>query len=178
MRFSLCAFVLIAAAAINGCSGSSSAQNAVSVEEPLAGLTAFGLVRLNNSQQVFAGTNDAVWNADIDPWVTDGTAEGTFKLKDLGPGNAGGVDLTIDGAALTVLNGTAYFVAYEESTGTSLWSTDGTVEGTVSQALLVAPPLTFDVNTISAGGNVVYVGGLSYSGTEIIDRNLFAVTVD
>lgn len=67
------------------------------------------------------GTNGA------EPWISDGTAKGTFMLKDIYPG------LT----SSQVLNATAvgsrcvFFSAFDRAHGCELWKTDGTKVGTV-----------------------------------------------
>ncbi len=81
-------------------------------------------------------------------WKSDGTAAGTVLIK------AGGGSTRI-----TVVGGTAFFVADEAATGNELWKTDGTAAGTI---------LVKDINpgpgssSPSAGGNVN--GTLFFSG--------------
>lgn len=57
---------------------------------------------------------------DVEPWVTDGTPEGTFKLRDICPGEC---------SAFFTL-GTALLGQVQFYVGTGLWGTDGTPEGT------------------------------------------------
>jgi ELWxxDGT repeat protein len=61
-----------------------------------------------------------------EPWVTDGTAAGTYMLRDINPGKA-----TSNPALYTLSNGTVYFRADDGSHGNELWKTDGTPQGTV-----------------------------------------------
>ena len=61
-----------------------------------------------------------------EPWISDGTAEGTFVLKDINPGDAyslreWGVELGIH----------LLFSADDVAHGQELWGTDGTAEGTI-----------------------------------------------
>lgn len=51
-------------------------------------------------------------------WVTDGTAAGTFSLGAQGDG------------AFQIAGNVAYFEGFDAATGTELWKTDGTVQGT------------------------------------------------
>jgi len=59
--------------------------------------------------------------ADSGPWVTDGTAEGTFLLKKM-IGQSG---------KMTVFKNQVYFSGDDGVHGQELWQTDGTSEGTV-----------------------------------------------
>lgn len=79
------------------------------------------LRRLGN-RVVFFATTLAAGN---EPWVTDGTAQGTQPLKDVRPGveGSGGSDLVVVGSL-------AYFTANDGTHGFELWATDGTPQGT------------------------------------------------
>ena len=63
---------------------------------------------------------------DVELWQSDGTASGTFVLKDIYPGNEGSFP-----SEFVEINGTLYFTAYNPSSGKELWKTDGTSAGTV-----------------------------------------------
>ncbi len=58
-------------------------------------------------------------------WVTDGTAEGTYMVKDIVPGTS-----TSDVSYLTRFNDKVVFSAYTDDYGIELWISDGTEEGT------------------------------------------------
>ena len=60
----------------------------------------------------------------LELWRTDGTVDGTFRLKMLGPASA---NLTPSRA----VNGTLYFTAHDAIYGVELWKSDGTETGTV-----------------------------------------------
>ncbi|MGB0425178.1 MAG: hypothetical protein ACPGED_12680, partial [Flavobacteriales bacterium] len=60
--------------------------------------------------------------SDQEPWVTDGTVEGTFPLFE-GTNKPGNFSETF------VHDGTMYFTAWTSARGTELYKTDGTVEG-------------------------------------------------
>jgi ELWxxDGT repeat protein len=62
-------------------------------------------------------------------WRSDGTAAGTYLLKDI---NVGAAPSNID--EMTVMNGKLYFIATDGGTtyGRELWETDGTALGTVA----------------------------------------------
>lgn len=61
-------------------------------------------------------------------WKSDGTLAGTTMVKNIGPGNASGID-----EVLSYLYTTAglYFAANNGSQGIELWKSNGTEEGTV-----------------------------------------------
>ncbi len=62
---------------------------------------------------------------DCELWRSDGTAAGTFRVKDIQPGDASSYpDL------LGVADELAYFYAYDNALGSELWVTDGTAVGT------------------------------------------------
>lgn len=77
-----------------------------------------------------SGGEMAVFSAETglgrEPWVTDGTLEGTRPLADSCPGQCGS-----GAAALTGVDGHVFFVVRQETGDDWLFRTDGTVEGTV-----------------------------------------------
>ncbi len=74
---------------------------------------------------VFSATNSGNFNEE--PWVTDGTAEGTFMLKEIDPSTSSGSDI----GPMAAFNDEVYFSADDGTHGRELWKTDGTAEGTV-----------------------------------------------
>ena len=64
-----------------------------------------------------------VWNR-TEPWRTDGTAAGTFRLTDASvPGCCAGQEMR-------ALGGTVFFDLWDAEHGRELWASDGTREGT------------------------------------------------
>jgi ELWxxDGT repeat protein len=94
---------------------------------------------LNVDGTLFFGADDGVHGMEL--WRSDGTAEGTFLVKDINPGPGSSTPLT-----LTNVNGILYFRAFEPNTGFELWRSDGTEAGTF---------LVDDINPGPAGSGVV-----------------------
>lgn len=96
-----------------------------------------------------------------EPWVSDGTAEGSQRMADVNQSTFGA-----NPELLRVLNGTAYFTA-DNSQGRSLWQSDGTEAGT-SRLSSVLPDLpqaeTADLVTTA---NVLFVRQSSDFGIEL-----------
>ncbi len=69
---------------------------------------------------------------DVEPWVTDGTPEGTFKLADLCPGECS----SFLRLGATLLGQVQFYVAG------NLWGTDGTPAGTRMLARGAIPPFS------------------------------------
>lgn len=59
-----------------------------------------------------------------EPWRTDGTTAGTYRLRDINPGSTGSTPLHF-----TAFKGHVYFVA-DDGTAAAIWRTDGTIAGT------------------------------------------------
>jgi len=71
---------------------------------------------------MFFRFDDDEW--DVEVWVSDGTVEGTFLVKDVNP------DTTSWPNELTDVDGTLFFTAENPEHGRLLWVSDGTEEGT------------------------------------------------
>lgn len=98
------------------------------------------LTRINN--KVVFRADDGTFGSE--PWVTDGTTNGTFLLKDIYVGTSNGVsdDFCRSGNYI-------YFSGYTADEGKELYRTDGTPEGTVMVTDLQSgiynglPPITY-----------------------------------
>ena len=78
----------------------------------------------------FVTTRDEGPLAPFVLWASDGTAEGTLPLKEF-PSDSSPDRLVVPPADLTDVHGTLFFAGFQEATGTELWKSDGTPEGTV-----------------------------------------------
>ncbi|MGR0480856.1 MAG: ELWxxDGT repeat protein [Candidatus Electronema sp. V4] len=101
-------------------------------------------------------------------WRSDGTAAGTFMVKDIYAGSGGSISYTAyyRNSPLTHVNGVLYFMANDGTNGWELWRSDGTAAG------------TFMVKDIYAGVNDD--GANSSSPSDLINVNgvLYFITVD
>jgi len=65
-------------------------------------------------------------------WKSDGTGAGTVLVKDIYPGtDVDGFPNSSSPYNFTAVNDTLYFVAYNDTSGSELWKSDGTKAGTV-----------------------------------------------
>lgn len=94
---------------------------------------------------IFPGQNAV---SGIEPWRSDGTAEGTYPLADLQPGS--GSSMGTFSRYLGIFNGRLY-VTYESPSGSYVsWETDGTFAGTK-----LTP-------TMQASNEFVQIGAVTY----------------
>lgn len=105
-----------------------------------------GFVSLGNGRALFAATDPTY---GYEPWVTDGTLEGTYRLADLNPGASSGVPppgstSPSQFSFLSLGNGQVLFAGTNGVNGYEPWITDGTIEGTRQVA---------DINPGAAGSN-------------------------
>jgi ELWxxDGT repeat protein len=77
-----------------------------------------------NGKVYFSGKPS--YEIGVEPYVSDGTRAGTFRLKDIATSRAGDSDPT----TFTKVGNSVYFYARSETHGRELWVTDGTSEGT------------------------------------------------
>ena len=88
-------------------------------------------------------------------WRTDGTATGTFLVKDILPGSVGS-----DLANFTTVGSQVFFTTSDRQFGpVQLWVTDGTAAGTVKVSA-----------TISGAENFVAYNGFLYFNGQTISR--------
>lgn len=103
---------------------------------------------VTQGRAVFGGSTISE-SKDVEPWVTDGTPEGTFKLADLCPGECS----TFLSFGATLLGQVQFWVAG------NLWGTDGTPEGTRLLARgAFAPQSQLPASIASARRRLVFAG--------------------
>ncbi|MDO8349016.1 MAG: hypothetical protein Q7T30_02180 [Planctomycetota bacterium] len=103
-----------------------------------------------------------------EPWVTDGSAAGTFRLRDLVPGSAGSSP-----TMLGEFQGELLFSAILPGSGYGLYRSDGTTAGTHSIGNLGVGQVTALVrlangNALLLAGNSTYATDLTPAGTQLI----------
>ncbi len=114
--------------------------------------------------------------AGTELWRTDGTAAGTYQVKDINPGGgSSGI------ASLAVLNNTLYFFANDGTNGPALWKSDGTAQGTVMVKLFstgaadgliaVNGRLLFEASSPDTGMELWQTDGTSNGTSLVLDIN-------
>jgi ELWxxDGT repeat protein len=116
----------------------------------------FSFLPLGNGRVLFAATDGA---HGYEPWITDGTAEGTRLVADINPGAASSNGFSFYAFG----SGRALFAANDGSHGNELWVSDGTADGT---------SLVADINPGSEGSFAGLGGFAALDG----QRVLFAAT--
>ena len=118
---------------------------------PAAGLVSdIGAHSAWGSKLFFAG-KDA--NGVISPWISDGTAAGTFPLIDT---TFAFMEATV--IKPTIMGGSLYFVAEHDGV-TDLYETDGTRAGT---HIIATPGITHRIDEVSnVGGKLLLSDGYS-----------------
>ena len=118
--------------------------------------TAFGGSTVVNSHLFFSG-RDPVYGTE--PWVTDGTPDGTHVIGDIAPGTADS-----NPREFTATLDAVYFSAQNATTGPELWRTDftGGVAALVSD--LVPGPYGSSPQHLTSLGHQLFYAGSEVSG--------------
>lgn len=102
-------------------------------------------------------------------WRTDGTAAGTFLVKEINAGLTWSVMSFLGGAVIN--DNTLLFAAVTEASGIELWKTDGTNAGTVMVKDIYPGPGSgmdsFGSKLISAGSYALFAGNNGTNGFEL-----------
>ena len=102
---------------------------------------------LNNV--VYFAADDGIHGSEL--WRSDGTATGTYMIKDIEPGIE-----TSSPYNITALNGKLYFSAYSSAYGFEPWTSDGTENGTQMLTDIIPGASGSDASQFVCMGNVVY----------------------
>lgn len=110
---------------------------------------------------VYFTAKDAVYGREL--WRSDGTAEGTYMVKDLNPGAP-----SSEIKELCALGSTLFFVANAQHGLPALWKTDGTEEGTVLVYMTEDTARPFNPgHLVAAGARLFFAGTTAAAGTEL-----------
>lgn len=122
------------------------------------------MTALGNQIVFLAEGYDGDKETGLEIWRSNGTAEGTYILKDINPG----LESSRPGD-FTLLNDELYFSTdsspEDSSTGKGIWKTDGTPENTVLLKDIHATQLT------EHNGEIYYVGNAMNTGYELWKTN-------
>ena len=134
--------------------------------------TTVGNCSLTINGVTFFSAGDGTTGTEL--WRTDGTANGTFLLKDIYPGGSGS-----NPQEFVNYNGNLFFIA-TTATGSYLWKSDGTVNGTVQIGSFTArPPLVvYNSKLIFNSDYQLYISDGSQAGTVADPKQLPAVGSD
>ena len=118
-----------------------------------------GFITYNNI--VYYAHNDNARGTEL--WRTDGTAAGTYMLKEICAGYQGS-----NPSGFIIFKNTLFFTAFTKNEGTELWKTDGTEAGTV-----LVKDIHFAANSgnplklTNCGDFLIFSATDSINGTEI-----------
>src|SRR6185436_9633152 len=90
-------------------------------------------------------------------WRTDGTPDGTRRVRDINPGAGGSYP-----AQMIDLNGVLIFTASEPRGGSEIWRSDGTFAGTAMVRDLFPGSLGSSPNNVLRVGDLIYFGSYQY----------------
>lgn len=105
----------------------------------------------------------------FEPWVTDGTAEGTKLLKDIWPGGN-----PSSASNFTRFGSHVYFTATDAEHGFEVWKTDGTEAGTVIAADVEPGPLGSDPKDLQVIDGKLYF----HADRPAIGRELYVIELE
>lgn len=116
---------------------------------------------LFNGKLIFEGVD----SLGAEPWITDGTTEGTHRLKDINSG--GELEFSSEPRSFAVYNGKVFFSARQWQMGRELWVTDGTEAGTVLFKELMPGTESSNPNQLRMFNNKLYFSATTSAGSEL-----------
>jgi ELWxxDGT repeat protein len=128
---------------------SSSPENLTAVS---AGLFAAG--------KLFFSADDGTSGVEL--WVSDGTAAGTVRVKDIHPGSSSSAPME-----LTALGTTLFFTADDGAAGRELWKSDGTEAGTVRVKDIYPGPVSSHCLVLTSVGGKLFFQAFTALGAEL-----------
>lgn len=110
--------------------------------------------------EAFFVADDGLTGSEL--WKSDGTIEGTVRVKDVLPGPE-----TSAPRDLTLVGDTLFFTALDENNETDLWSSDGTESGTVRVLDADAEGIFYLSDLTASGGKLFFTAYEQASGYEL-----------
>jgi len=102
----------------------------------------------------YFSADDGIHGTEL--WGSDGTAAGTYLVKDINPGSGGS-----DPNGITAANGLLFFYAQTLDTGVEPWVSDGTESGThLLMDIYAGQNYSLPNQFVNAGGSVFFVTSL------------------
>lgn len=129
--------------------------------------------RVAVGNKLYFRANDGLTGTEL--WVTDGTGAGTVQVKDINPGASSGFNASIFQLHRLGQGDLTFFAATDGTTGTELWTSDGTAAGTTSVGDLLPGTGSGVATSFSwtiVGDNVLFAGASGPSGTELFSVSL------
>jgi ELWxxDGT repeat protein len=90
----------------------------------------------------------------VELWRTDGTAEGTYLVRDINPGSHSSTP-----QSLTEMGGNVYFVANDGVNRQEIWKTNGTAAGTFMLTSFSTASGTLPLLSLGVVGETLYISG-------------------
>lgn len=116
----------------------------------------YGLTNVNGVLYFSAYDENLTYGEEL--WRSDGTAGGTYMLKDINPGGGNS-----EVANIIDINGKLFFRAYDDTYALRLWKSDGTPEGTGR----VSSDVSIGGSMVKVNETIYFTGNTSANGYEL-----------